>query len=132
MVIDGCVALGDANPIAFIHDVGAGGLSNALPELVKDAGFAGKFELRQIESADSSMSPLQIWCCEAQERYVMLVNPDSINKFVSIASKYFVPPGYNLKLTCYRPRTMWIFGCWHSCFEPKRWVCEAHTSRSGL
>jgi phosphoribosylformylglycinamidine synthase len=88
MVINACVALGDANPIAFIHDVGAGGLSNALPELVKDAGYGGKFELRQVESADSSMSPLQIWCCEAQERYVMIVNQDGLNKFVSIASRF--------------------------------------------
>ena len=89
MVINACVALGESNPIAFIHDVGAGGLSNALPELVKDAGFGGNFELRQVENADLSMSPLQIWCCEAQERYVMLVNPDGLNKFVSIASKFF-------------------------------------------
>ncbi|RDW71491.1 phosphoribosylformylglycinamidin [Coleophoma cylindrospora] len=87
MVIDSCTALGDSNPIAFIHDVGAGGLSNALPELVKDAGFGGKFELRQVESADRSMSPLQIWCCEAQERYVMLVNQDGLNRFVNIANR---------------------------------------------
>ncbi|EHL01446.1 putative Phosphoribosylformylglycinamidine synthase [Glarea lozoyensis 74030] len=86
-VINACVALGDDNPIAFIHDVGAGGLSNALPELVKDAGFGGEFELAQIDNADPSMSPLQIWCCEAQERYVMLVNPDGINKFTSIAKR---------------------------------------------
>ncbi|KAI1044008.1 hypothetical protein LB505_010869 [Fusarium chuoi] len=75
MVINTCVALGPESPIAFIHDVGAGGLSNALPELVKDAGFGGKFELRQVESADNSMSPLQIWCNEAQERYVLLELP---------------------------------------------------------
>ncbi|KAL5328224.1 hypothetical protein ACEPPN_001721 [Leptodophora sp. 'Broadleaf-Isolate-01'] len=87
MVINACVALGDNNPIAFIHDVGAGGLSNALPELVKDAGFGGKFELRQVENADRSMSPLQIWCCEAQERYVMIVNKDNMNRFVSIANR---------------------------------------------
>ncbi|KAG9236710.1 CobB/CobQ-like glutamine amidotransferase domain-containing protein [Amylocarpus encephaloides] len=87
MVINHCVALGDNNPIAFIHDVGAGGLSNALPELVKDAGFGGEFELRQVENADPSMSPLQIWCCEAQERYVMIVNADSLNRFVSIANR---------------------------------------------
>ena len=90
MVIDACVALGENNPIAFIHDVGAGGLSNALPELVKDAGYGGQFELRQVESADSSMSPLQIWCCEAQERYVMIVNAEGMNRFMSIASKYFL------------------------------------------
>ncbi|KAN0099684.1 phosphoribosylformylglycinamidin [Hyaloscypha variabilis] len=87
MVINACVALGENNPIAFIHDVGAGGLSNALPELVKDAGFGGNFELRQIENADLSMSPLQIWCCEAQERYVMLVNKEGLNRFVSIANR---------------------------------------------
>jgi phosphoribosylformylglycinamidine synthase len=88
MVINACVALGENNPIAFIHDVGAGGLSNALPELVKDAGFGGNFELRQVENADRSMSPLQIWCCEAQERYVMIVNRDLLNRFVSICSKF--------------------------------------------
>ncbi|KAI5862774.1 phosphoribosylformylglycinamidin [Durotheca rogersii] len=87
MVINACVSLGDLNPIAMIHDVGAGGLSNALPELVKDAGFGGKFELRQVESADSSMSPLQIWCNEAQERYVLLINVESMNRFVNICQR---------------------------------------------
>lgn len=87
MVINTCVALGDENPIAMIHDVGAGGLSNALPELVNDAGFGGKFELRQVESADQSMSPLQIWCNEAQERYVLLVNTASYERFVSICAR---------------------------------------------
>lgn len=87
MVINTCVALGQESPIAFIHDVGAGGLSNALPELVKDAGFGGKFELRQVESADNSMSPLQIWCNEAQERYVLLVNKEGLNRFTSICRR---------------------------------------------
>lgn len=87
MVIDTCTSLGDENPIAMIHDVGAGGLSNALPELVQDAGFGGKFELRQVESADRSMSPLQIWCNEAQERYVLLINSESMNRFSSICSR---------------------------------------------
>ncbi|KAI5467810.1 CobB/CobQ-like glutamine amidotransferase domain-containing protein [Mariannaea sp. PMI_226] len=87
MVINTCVALGSESPIAFIHDVGAGGLSNALPELVKDAGFGGKFELRQVESADNSMSPLQIWCNESQERYVLLVNRDGLNRFTSICRR---------------------------------------------
>ncbi len=66
---------GDANPIAFIHDVGAGGLSNALPELVKDGGRGGEFELRQVPNAEPGMSPLEIWCNEAQERYVLAVSP---------------------------------------------------------
>lgn len=92
MVINACVALGDHNPIAFIHDVGAGGLCNALPELVKDAGFGGNFELRQVDVADTSMSPLQIWCNESQERYVMLVNQENMQKFSSIASKSFSSP----------------------------------------
>jgi phosphoribosylformylglycinamidine synthase len=92
MVINACVALGENNPIAFIHDVGAGGLSNALPELVKDAGYGGNFELRQVESADNSMSPLQIWCCEAQERYVLIVNQEGLNRFVSIASECYRTP----------------------------------------
>ncbi|KAK5636953.1 hypothetical protein RRF57_012665 [Xylaria bambusicola] len=87
MVVDTCVALGEENPIAMIHDVGAGGLSNALPELVKDALGGGKFELRQVTSADDSMSPLQIWCCEAQERYVLLINKDRINRFISICKR---------------------------------------------
>ncbi|KAJ2986414.1 hypothetical protein NUW58_g5042 [Xylaria curta] len=87
MVINTCVALGEENPIAMIHDVGAGGLSNALPELVKDALGGGKFELRQVASVDNSMSPLQIWCCEAQERYVLLINKDRINRFISICNR---------------------------------------------
>ncbi|PQE28081.1 phosphoribosylformylglycinamidine synthase protein [Rutstroemia sp. NJR-2017a WRK4] len=87
MVIDVCRALKDENPIAFIHDVGAGGLSNALPELVKDAGYGGRFELREVESADSSMSPLQIWCCEAQERYVLIVNKEDLGRFTRIAKR---------------------------------------------
>jgi phosphoribosylformylglycinamidine synthase len=90
MVINACTALGEQNPIAFIHDVGAGGLSNALPELVHDAGFGGNFEIRQIDNADNSMSPLEIWCCEAQERYVIIVNKENLNRFVSIASKSFL------------------------------------------
>lgn len=86
-VINTCVSLGDHNPIQLIHDVGAGGLSNALPELVEDAGYGAKFELREIDNADKSLSPLQIWCCEAQERYVMAVAPDQLATFVKIAKR---------------------------------------------
>ncbi|EHA23271.1 hypothetical protein ASPNIDRAFT_37283 [Aspergillus niger ATCC 1015] len=64
-VINACTAMGDNNPIKFIHDVGAGGLSNALPELIHDSGLGATFELREVDSADKSMSPMQIWCCEA-------------------------------------------------------------------
>ncbi|KAK6498738.1 hypothetical protein TWF481_011312 [Arthrobotrys musiformis] len=87
MVIDACTALGDQNPIRSIHDVGAGGLSNALPELVHDAGLGAKFELRDVESADKSMSPLQIWCCEAQERYVLAVAEEGLEVFENMAKR---------------------------------------------
>ncbi|KAF2095979.1 phosphoribosylformylglycinamidine synthase [Rhizodiscina lignyota] len=86
-VINACAALGSRNPILLIHDVGAGGLSNAFPELVHDAGLGATFELRDIQSADKSMSPLQIWCCEAQERYVMAVSPDGLDLFKSICER---------------------------------------------
>ncbi len=86
-VINACASLGPQNPILFIHDVGAGGLSNALPELVHDSGLGAVFELRDVDNADESMSPLQIWCCEAQERYVMAVADEGLNKFRSIADR---------------------------------------------
>jgi phosphoribosylformylglycinamidine synthase len=86
-VINTCCSLGPLNPIQLIHDVGAGGLSNALPELVEDAGFGADFELRKIESADRSLSPLQIWCNEAQERYVMAIAPDKLDVFTRIAQR---------------------------------------------
>lgn len=77
-VIDRCWQLGDANPILFIHDVGAGGLSNAMPELVSDGGRGGKFELREILSDEPGMSPLEIWCNESQERYVLAGDRKSV------------------------------------------------------
>jgi len=72
-VIDRCWALGEANPISFIHDVGAGGISNALPELVNDGGRGGRFQLRSVPNGEPGMSPLEIWCNEAQERYVLAI-----------------------------------------------------------
>ena len=86
-VINACAAMGYQSPIEFIHDVGAGGLSNALPELVHDAGLGATFELREIENADRGMSPLQIWCCEAQERYVMAISQDRLDIFKRIAGR---------------------------------------------
>ena len=74
-VIDRCWQLGEANPILSIHDVGAGGLSNALPELVHGGGRGARFELRAIPTEDSGMSPREIWCNEAQERYVLAIAP---------------------------------------------------------
>lgn len=86
-VIDTCRSMGDDNPVLFIHDVGAGGLSNALPELVHDSGLGAIFELREIDSADKGMSPLQIWCCEAQERYVLAVGPEQLDLFKRICQR---------------------------------------------
>lgn len=90
-VIDQCWQLGDSNPIAFIHDVGAGGLSNALPELVKDGGRGGVFKLREIPNAESQMSPLEIWCNEAQERYVIAVDPVNLSRFHEICERERCP-----------------------------------------
>jgi phosphoribosylformylglycinamidine synthase len=90
-VIDQCWQLGDANPISFIHDVGAGGLSNALPELVKDGGTGGAFNLRAIPNAESQLSPLEIWCNEAQERYVLAVNTEELECFEKICARERCP-----------------------------------------
>ena len=90
-VIDRCWALGAANPIRLIHDVGAGGLSNALPELVSDAGRGGRFELRDVPSADGAMSPMEIWCNEAQERYVMAVADGDLPRFREICERERCP-----------------------------------------
>lgn len=86
-VIDACWALGDQNPIAFIHDVGAGGLSNALPELVKDGGTGGHFQLRAIPNDEPGMAPVEIWCNEAQERYVLAVRPSDLSAFEGICQR---------------------------------------------
>ncbi|MBX3706504.1 MAG: phosphoribosylformylglycinamidine synthase [Pseudomonadales bacterium] len=90
-VIDACTALGNANPILLIHDVGAGGLSNALPELVKDGGVGGRFRLRDIPSADPGMAPLEIWCNEAQERYVLAIAPEGLARFETICRRERCP-----------------------------------------
>lgn len=90
-VIDRCWQLGDENPLAFIHDVGAGGLSNALPELVKDGGCGGHFELRAVPNAEPGMSPLEIWCNEAQERYVLAIAPENLDIFAAICERERCP-----------------------------------------
>ena len=90
-VIDRCWQLGADNPIAFIHDVGAGGLSNALPELVKDGGRGGRFELRQVPNDEPGMSPLEIWCNESQERYVLAVEPADLARFEAICRRERCP-----------------------------------------
>ncbi|KAG5644272.1 hypothetical protein DXG03_008757 [Asterophora parasitica] len=90
-VIDACVALDQDTPIESIHDVGAGGLSNALPELVHDSDLGGTFEIRDVLVADSSMSPMEIWCNESQERYVLAVSADKVDTFEKIAKRERCP-----------------------------------------
>ncbi|TAK45571.1 MAG: phosphoribosylformylglycinamidine synthase [Betaproteobacteria bacterium] len=90
-VIDRCWQLGDANPILSIHDVGAGGLSNALPELVHGAGRGARLDLRAAPSEDSGMSPREIWCNEAQERYVLALAPAALERFRRICERERCP-----------------------------------------
>ncbi len=90
-VIDRCWQMGDTNPIAFIHDVGAGGLSNAFPELVSDGGRGGNFELRNIHNDEPGMSPLALWCNESQERYVMAVAESDMEAFDAICARERCP-----------------------------------------
>jgi phosphoribosylformylglycinamidine synthase len=90
-VIDRCWQLGDENPILSIHDVGAGGLSNAVPELAHSAGRGARVELRRIPSEDSGMSPREIWCNEAQERYVLAISPKSLDSFKTICERERCP-----------------------------------------
>jgi len=90
-VIDACWALDAGNPILSIHDVGAGGLSNALPELLNDGGHGGELELRRVPSGDSAMSPMEIWCNESQERYVLAVHPDRLEAFEAMCRRERCP-----------------------------------------
>jgi len=90
-VIDRCWQMGEENPILFIHDVGAGGLSNAMPELVSDGGRGGRFELRDILSDEPGMSPLEIWCNESQERYVLAVAPEQLPLFDALCRRERAP-----------------------------------------
>jgi len=90
-VIDRCWQLDDKNPIAFIHDVGAGGLSNAFPELVKDGGRGGRFDLRKVPNDEPGMAPHEIWCNESQERYVIAVMPEDLARFEAICERERCP-----------------------------------------
>ncbi len=90
-VIDRCCALGERNPILSIHDVGAGGLSNAVPELVHSAGRGGLFDLRKVPNEEPGMSPMQIWCNEAQERYVLAIAPETLPAFEAICERERCP-----------------------------------------
>jgi len=90
-VINRCWQRGDANPVVSIHDVGAGGLSNAVPEIIHDANCGGNFDLRKIPCDDAAMSPLEIWCNESQERYVLAINPQRLAEFESICVRERCP-----------------------------------------
>jgi phosphoribosylformylglycinamidine synthase len=90
-VIDACWALGEANPIQSIHDVGAGGLSNALPELVNGAGRGARFELRAVPNDQPGMSPMEIWCNEAQERYVLAIDREKLDAFKALCERERCP-----------------------------------------
>ncbi len=90
-VIDACVALAARNPIRSIHDVGAGGLSNAIPELLHDSGVGGVIDLDKVPSDDPSLSPMQLWCNESQERYVLGIAADRIDEFAAICARERCP-----------------------------------------
>ncbi len=90
-VIDACRAMGAANPILAIHDVGAGGLSNAFPELVEGAGRGADFELRDVPVEESGMTPREIWCNESQERYVLAIAPEALAEFAAICARERCP-----------------------------------------
>ncbi len=98
-VIDRCWALGDRNPIQLIHDVGAGGLSNAVPEAVAHSHRGARIELREVPNAESGMSPLEIWCNEAQERYVLVISEAGLDRFEQIARRERCPFGVIGRLT---------------------------------
>jgi phosphoribosylformylglycinamidine synthase len=90
-VIDRCWSLGERNPILLIHDVGAGGLSNAVPESVAHGGRGARIDLRAIPSAEPGMSPLELWCNEAQERYVLIVAQEALERFGALAARERCP-----------------------------------------
>jgi len=90
-VINQCWVQGDKNPILAIHDVGAGGLSNAFPELTNDAGRGARFDLRAVPLEESGLAPKEIWCNESQERYVMAIAPESLEQFKALCERERCP-----------------------------------------
>ena len=90
-VIDRCWAQGESNPILSIHDCGAGGLSNALPELVHDAGLGARLDLRAIPTGEAGLSPLELWCNEAQERYVLAIEQARVPEFAALCARERAP-----------------------------------------
>jgi phosphoribosylformylglycinamidine synthase len=98
-VIDRCWAMGRNNPILLIHDVGAGGLSNAVPEAVDHSGHGAVIELRNVPNAEPGMSPMEIWCNEAQERYVLIVAGERADEFAAICRRENCPHAVIGRLT---------------------------------
>jgi len=98
-VIDRCCAMGDDSPILLIHDVGAGGLSNAVPEAVDHSKHGATVELRNVPNAELGMSPMGIWCNEAQERYVLIVAGDRTDEFAQICARENCPQAVIGQLT---------------------------------
>ena len=90
-VIDQCWAMGEDNPILLIHDVGAGGLSNAIPESVAHSDRGGRIDLRSVPSVEPGMSPVEIWCNEAQERYVLLIEAKDVERFAALCARERCP-----------------------------------------
>ena len=101
-VIDQCTSMGTRTPILLIHDIGAGGLSNAVPEAVDHSKHGAQVELRDVPNAERGMSPMSIWCNEAQERYVLLVDPDRTAEFENICARERCPFAVIGKLTANR------------------------------
>ncbi len=98
-VIDRCWELGESNPIILIHDVGAGGLSNALPEAIAHSRRGGQIQLRDIPNAEPQLSPLEIWCNEAQERYVLVLAPERLGEFAALCARERCPHSVVGKVT---------------------------------
>ncbi|WP_458232693.1 phosphoribosylformylglycinamidine synthase [Roseateles sp. P5_E8] len=90
-VINHCWGLGAENPVLAIHDVGAGGISNAFPELVNDAGRGARFDLRKVPLEESGLAPKEIWCNESQERYVLAIAPESLAQFTALCERERCP-----------------------------------------
>ena len=109
-VIDQCWALGEKNPILSIHDVGAGGLSNAVPELLEDSGRGGRIALRAVPIADPALSPLEIWCNEAQERYVLGLAPEDVAAFLTRCARERCPAAVIGEAT--EERRLLVYDAW--------------------
>jgi phosphoribosylformylglycinamidine synthase len=101
-VIDACWALGDGNPIAAIHDIGAGGLSNAVPEIVDHSGCGAEIDLRAVPNDEPGMSPMELWCNESQERYMLTIEARDVERFAAICARERAPYAVIGELTAKR------------------------------